>query len=166
MVMENSIRHARPQPISLVPDLLRSTAYKPYESPDEVLTDSTLTRAKKREILEFWASEICAVRSQPSMRQLPGSAASARLGEILKALHNLDGFDPEDAPFGGGVGKRPPMVRHRNWLVAGSEPSLEEALADPIVRQLMASDGLTEQDVRLAIAAVVLPQNQREKACA
>jgi len=42
-------------------------------------------------------------------------------------------------------------VRAEHWRIAGREPSLMDALNDPIVRQLARSDGLSEQEIRAAI---------------
>jgi hypothetical protein len=46
-----------------------------------------------------------------------------------------------------------PVIRTRRCLAgaAGDEPSLGEMLADPITRQLMASDGLRPDDVEAAL---------------
>jgi hypothetical protein len=38
------------------------------------------------------------------------------------------------------------------WSRAGSEPTLWEALADPIVVSLMRADGVARKDVLLAVA--------------
>ena len=52
------------------------------------------------------------------------------------------------------AGRRPRAVAP--WSRAGAEPSLDEMLADPIVRLVMDSDRLTTEDVRAAVRRVVV----------
>src|SRR3954467_1366424 len=52
------------------------------------------------------------------------------------------------------TGRRPRAVAP--WSRAGAEPSLDEVLADPIVRLVMDSDRLTTEDVRAAVRRAVV----------
>jgi hypothetical protein len=45
----------------------------------------------------------------------------------------------------------PGTTTRSRWGVAGPEPSLDEALADPIIRLLLRCDRLTVDDVRAAV---------------
>ncbi|WP_235984063.1 hypothetical protein [Bradyrhizobium australiense] len=62
-----------------------------YGSPDEVLNDQQLSDAEKRVILSSWASDMFAVESCPSLREIPGMGHTIRLADILAALRQLDG---------------------------------------------------------------------------
>ncbi|MEH2521846.1 hypothetical protein V1279_007419 [Bradyrhizobium sp. AZCC 1610] len=64
-----------------------------YDSPDEVLSDPQLSDAEKRIILSSWASDIFAVESCPSLRDIPGMGHTLCLADILTALCQLDGDD-------------------------------------------------------------------------
>ena len=59
------------------------------------------------------------------------------------------------------AGEPPPQASHRPrpaapWSRAGAEPSLDEVLADPIVRLVMGSDRLTTEDVQAAVRRAVV----------
>jgi hypothetical protein len=62
-----------------------------YGSPNEVLNDQQLSDAEKRVILSSWASDMFAVESCPSLREIPGMDQTIRLADILAALRQLDG---------------------------------------------------------------------------
>ncbi len=134
-----------------------------YRTPREVLEDGGLTRAEKREILAFWASDACAVDSCPALRQPPGGLRPVAYDDIMRALRELDGFDPDGPPFGGGASARPSPRRRgaSAWRHAGAEPTVEEALADPVVRLVMARDGVRDEDVRRAMAHAGLCRGAR-----
>ena len=51
------------------------------------------------------------------------------------------------------------MQPNERWI--SGEPTLDEMLADPIVRLLMACDGLSEESVRGAIALAAERQRTR-----
>ena len=84
-----------------------------YASPDEVLNDEALSVPEKRIILSSWASDMFAVESCPSLREIPGMDHPIRLADILAALRRLDGED-DDPPRPGGV----PMRLRRPWAAA------------------------------------------------
>ena len=64
-----------------------------YESPDDVLNDSELSVPEKRIILSSWASDMFAVESCQTLREIPGMGCTIRLADILAALRQLDGDD-------------------------------------------------------------------------
>ena len=55
-------------------------------------------------------------------------------------------------------------VDPRAWARAGAEPSLDELLADPVVRLVMACDAVTADDVRAIIRAVDLGRVRSHRA--
>ncbi|KQQ86189.1 hypothetical protein [Aureimonas sp. Leaf324] len=61
-----------------------------FNHPDNVLSDETLSTARKRAILASWASNRRAVPNRPSQRQLD-SGAVVEIDEILAAICALDG---------------------------------------------------------------------------
>ena len=65
-----------------------------YNSPQEVLEDPELSTAEKRVILSSWASDVYAVESYPSLRDIPGIDRTIKLSDILDALHSLEDDDP------------------------------------------------------------------------
>ena len=56
-----------------------------YNSPADVLDDKALSAAEKRAILSSWASDMYAVDSQPSLREIPGIARPMPLADIMAA---------------------------------------------------------------------------------
>jgi len=91
-------------PDMLDPDieaLLRpSTAFR---HPRDVLEDPDLTTHEKRAILSSWASDACAVESNPALRHA-ADGALVTFDEVMDALRSLDDDDP--APRPGGKGAR------------------------------------------------------------
>ncbi|RZN33293.1 hypothetical protein [Bradyrhizobium sp. Leo121] len=71
------------------------------DSPAQVLADPRLSRSEKRVILSSWASDMFAVESSPSLRDIPGIDHSIRLADILSAPRQLD--DDDDPPPRGGA---------------------------------------------------------------
>jgi hypothetical protein len=61
-----------------------------FERPRDVVNDADLTLAEKRAILSSWASDACAVESQPSLREPPGARAPVSFDEVADALRSLD----------------------------------------------------------------------------
>lgn len=70
-----------------------------FDSPSDVLADTTLSRAEKRAILASWASDAAAVTSCPALRAVPGARALVSIDDILEALSSLDHF-PRHPPGG------------------------------------------------------------------
>ncbi len=132
-----------------------------YATPREVMEDTGLSRAEKREILAFWASDACAVDSRPTLRQPPGATAPVAYDDIMRALRELDGFDPDWPPSGGTVVRPAAWRRTATWRGAGEETTVEEALADPIVRLVMARDRVRDADVYRAMAHAGLCRGRR-----
>ncbi len=65
----------------LVPDFVH---------PCELLHNKSLSLAKKRALLCFWASDACAVESRPGFRWLPGTPGPILFDHVRQALQALD----------------------------------------------------------------------------
>jgi hypothetical protein len=72
-----------------------------YASPEDVLNDNELSTPEKRIILSSWASDMFAVESCPTLREIPGMGRAIRLADIIAALRRLDGDDDDPPPSGG-----------------------------------------------------------------
>ena len=86
---------------------------KHFVHPDEVVSDPQLTQTEKRETLAFWASDVHAVPSAPTLRQLKGGAV-VHIDDVLQALSSLDVVPDETAQpskASSPLGIRPPRVR-------------------------------------------------------
>jgi len=70
-----------------------------FDHPRDVLKDADLTKQEKRAILSSWASDACAVESDPTLRKPPGAKAPVSFEEIVEALRSLDD-DPPPRPGG------------------------------------------------------------------
>jgi hypothetical protein len=75
-----------------------------YFHPQAVVDDPALSLQQKRSILSMWASDACAVDSDPTLRLAPGSMRPVKVGDIFAALAALDGPPP---PRHGGAVQRP-----------------------------------------------------------
>ena len=64
-----------------------------YERPGQVVADSRISLAERRAILSSWASDACAVESNPLLRQPPCSCEPVTFEEIMDALAELDRID-------------------------------------------------------------------------
>lgn len=64
---------------------------KVFRHPRDVVNCTDLTLGEKRAILASWASDAVAVASCPGLRAPSGLSAPVTIGEILKALRDLDG---------------------------------------------------------------------------
>jgi hypothetical protein len=64
-----------------------------YERPGQVVADSRISLAERRAILSSWASDACAVESNPLLRQPPGSCEPVTFEEVMDALAELDRMD-------------------------------------------------------------------------
>jgi len=87
-----------------------------FDHPRDVLKDADLTKQEKRAILSSWASDACAVESDPTLRKPPGAKAPVSFEEIVEALRSLDD-DPPPRP-GGTTMRRwrrplPPILERR-----------------------------------------------------
>jgi hypothetical protein len=61
-----------------------------FDHPLDVVRDPDLTTEEKRAILSSWASDACAVESQPPMRLPPGAKQPVVFDDIVDALRSLD----------------------------------------------------------------------------
>jgi hypothetical protein len=60
-----------------------------FNHPQDVVRDPDLTTEEKRAILSSWASDACAVESQPAARLPPGAKQPVGFDEIVDALRSL-----------------------------------------------------------------------------
>jgi hypothetical protein len=70
-----------------------------FDHPRDVLSDADLTKQEKRAILSSWASDACAVDSDPTLRKPPGATRPVSFDDIVEALRSLDD-DPPPRPGG------------------------------------------------------------------
>ena len=61
-----------------------------YARPADVAADELLNVDERRAILSSWASDACAVESDPALRQPPEASAPVTFDEIMDALLQLD----------------------------------------------------------------------------
>jgi hypothetical protein len=61
-----------------------------FEHPQHVVNDPDLTLNEKRAILASWASDACAIKAAPELRQAPGTAQPLRFDDVMDALRALD----------------------------------------------------------------------------
>jgi hypothetical protein len=61
-----------------------------YARPTDVVADQLLTVDERRAILSSWASDACAVESNPALRQPPHAKTPVTFDEIMDALLQLD----------------------------------------------------------------------------
>jgi hypothetical protein len=61
-----------------------------YARPADVAGDHLLTIDERRAILASWASDTCAVESNPALRQPPEASVPVTFDEIMNALVQLD----------------------------------------------------------------------------
>jgi hypothetical protein len=60
-----------------------------FSHPRDVVHDPDLTLNEKRSILASWASDACAVVSQPALRRV-GEGKTIRFDDVIEALRELD----------------------------------------------------------------------------
>jgi hypothetical protein len=65
-----------------------------FDHPRDVVRHPDLTVEQKRAILSSWASDACAVESQPTLRRPPGSKQPVEFDEIVDALRSLEKGPP------------------------------------------------------------------------
>ena len=61
--------------------------------------------------------------------------------------------------------QRPSSAHQRPWSVAGSEPRLEDVLADPLVHQVMRRDGIEPAQLRRLIEVFRARRRARAACC-
>jgi hypothetical protein len=61
-----------------------------FDHPMDVVRDADLTLNEKRAILASWASDACAVESEPTLRQAP-NGRTVTFDDVVDALRSLDG---------------------------------------------------------------------------
>ena len=61
-----------------------------YDRPADVLADPSLTDGQRRAILSAWASDACAVPSNPALRRPAFATRPVTFDEIMDALRTLD----------------------------------------------------------------------------
>lgn len=90
-----------------------------FSAPMDVVRDPDLTVQEKRAILASWASDACAVKASPELRQ-PTSARLIGFDDIMDALKQLDGEEACRPQYGKFVS------RARRWknLYYGGRSSL------------------------------------------
>lgn len=64
-----------------------------YAHPKDVLSDQSLSIIEKRAILSSWASDACAVDSDPAFRKPPETPDRIAFDTIMDALKELDEID-------------------------------------------------------------------------
>jgi hypothetical protein len=69
-----------------------------YARPADVVADDLLTVEERRAILSSWASDACAVDSNPLLRQPPFAQAPVTFDEIMDALQQLDRIECSRRP--------------------------------------------------------------------
>ena len=90
-----------------------------YARPDDVAADNLLTIEERRAILSSWASDACAVESNPPLRRPPFAASPVTFDEIMNALLRLDGMArPAAVP----VLKSRRGQRHDNFAIQSQLP--------------------------------------------
>jgi hypothetical protein len=75
-----------------------------FEHPDQVVNDPDLTLNEKRAILASWASDACAVESDPTLRIAPAGTQPVTFDDVMDALRALDELE-------GDLGKTEPHYR-------------------------------------------------------
>jgi hypothetical protein len=110
-----------------------------YNSLAAVLSDVKLSAAEKRVILSSWASDMYAVDSNPSLREVPGMDHRLRLSDILGALRQLD--DETDPPPRGGAAMRIPSSGNFEQTVVEPRVLGGKRLATPWPRIRMSHAG-------------------------
>src|SRR5689334_25039587 len=97
-VLRQSSAHSLPSDAE-IDQLLHPTHF--YERPEDVVTDALLSVQERRAILSSWASDACAVESNPSLRKLPSAKAPVTFDEIMDALAQLDRLERSPSRVGG-----------------------------------------------------------------
>jgi hypothetical protein len=91
--MESTLSTIVPSDLQATPDFVPARLLHPgrfYASPEALLRDSSLDVQEKRAILSSWASDACAVESNPALRRPPGADEPIGFDVIMEALQSLD----------------------------------------------------------------------------
>jgi hypothetical protein len=65
-----------------------------FDHPRDVVRDPDLTLEEKRAILSSWASDACAMESEPALRRPPGAKPPVEFDDIIDALWRLEKGPP------------------------------------------------------------------------
>ena len=68
---------------------------KAFRHPLDVVRDPDMTVSEKRSVLASWASDACAIESNPALRET-ASGSVVNYDEIIDALQSLDGERSSD----------------------------------------------------------------------
>jgi hypothetical protein len=71
---------------------------KAFLHPLDVVRDADMTVAEKRSVLASWASDACAIESNPALREM-ASGNIVNYDEIIDALQSLDDESSETAAY-------------------------------------------------------------------
>ncbi len=90
--------HLRTSPVVHYSRIVQSnSAQSALGHPDDVLNDPEMSKAEKRAILAFWASDANAMEDHPALRKL-NNGAIIRVDDILRAMCSLDDDDDDPPP--------------------------------------------------------------------
>jgi hypothetical protein len=64
-----------------------------YAHPRDVVADPSLSLVEKRAVLSSWASDSCAVDSNPVLRSPPNCSRAIQFDDVMDALRELDSMD-------------------------------------------------------------------------
>jgi hypothetical protein len=88
-----------------------------YARPTDVVVDQLLTVDERRAILSSWASDACAVESNPALRQPPHAKAHVTFDEIMDALMQLDRLGPRALDWAQGIAAGFVTIAERGTVV-------------------------------------------------
>jgi hypothetical protein len=90
---------------------------KAFRHPLDVVRDADMTVAEKRSVLASWASDVCAIESNPALRET-ASGSIVNYDEIIDALQSLDaGQSPETVTHA--FKRRQRRTRWTRWKAGG-----------------------------------------------
>jgi hypothetical protein len=69
-----------------------------FHHPLDVVSDPDMTVAEKRSVLASWASDACAIESNPALRET-ASGSIVNYDDIIDALQSLDGGSSATATY-------------------------------------------------------------------
>ncbi|NEK17216.1 hypothetical protein [Rhizobium leguminosarum] len=86
--MHNILRQAAGKAMAIGPAVLVQGMQ--LKRPIDVVREPSLSVDDKRTILAAWASDFYAVKSEPALRQVPGTPGPVSIDEVQFALKELD----------------------------------------------------------------------------